>query len=740
MHISLNWLNTYTGLSNKKSLEDIVEKLTLSGLEVEGSEAANDFILKLDKSAMKGLGSEERKLLEKDTVLELSITPNRPDALSYFGVARELCALFNKRTLFPTVMCREEAGQTQGKADVQILDKKACPRYACRVVEDIKVGPSPAWLQARLLASGMRPINNIVDATNYIMLERGQPLHAFDMSKIERLKNKTKIFVRRAKSDEKLVTLEGTERKLSQADLVIADSQKAIALAGVMGGQNSEVDNNTTDILIESAYFNAPVVRHMAKKHDLHSEASHRFERGCDPNAVVSSLDAVAQLISEVSGGKTGRGVIDVYPKKIAPLEISFRMERFFQISGLSKKEVSESDIRNLFLLIGVETLGKRGQTLHFRVPTYRPDLTREIDLIEEALRLVGLDKIEPRLSFEKKNHPNLYEHKRDFVLEKIQKSLGASGFYESINYSFGSLKLYSHFGSNKKNSLSIQNPLGEEFSVLRRSLLPGLMNNLKLNINQGQGDIKLYEVGPVFLGARKNGKIPNSKELKHDTKIDAWADEKQFFSGIMCENSKDSALDFYDLKGVLENILDSLEYSSDMFSGGVEFRSPQDLPSHFHPGESAEVFCRVDKSKKFIKFGVLGKLHPGILEQLDIDRDVFGFECDFDVVLANTSTELQVKTLDKFPGMTRDLALVVDENLFVGDLFNTVKMLKVSLLRDVSLFDVYQGKNIESGKKSVALSFNFRHLSRTLKEEEVSLAMDKIIDSLKENNNAKIR
>lgn len=690
MHISIQTLRTMVDLLDLSPLE-IGDKLTQGGLEVESV-----------------------KKFEDDTILELKVTPNRPDALSHMGIARELAAILKTKTTFLPPSIKELGAPMHDLVQLNLIAKDACPRYACRVIEGVQVAPSPEWLQKKLLSLNLKPINNVVDATNWILFERGQPLHAFDLDTLAKPKSRVALRIRMAEEGEKLVTLDAKERVLNPTDLVIADDEKAIALAGIMGGKNTEVSNATQNILLESAYFEHKIIRKTAKRLGLSTDASYRFERGTDPNGVMLALDRAASLIHEIAGGRIRRDALDVYPSLIGPLEISLRPARLAQISSLP--ELDPAELRTRFLSLGIETAG-RGvhDALKFRVPTFRPDITEEIDLIEEAMRLIGFDQI-----------PDRNKKSLDFSLDKLERYikifLSQAGFHEAINYSFGSPKELGLFKA--ADFLTLENPLGEEYSAMRQSLFPGLLNNVRHNLRQQAQKISLFETGIVFWGKNPGGQKPDVSRLSvQNMAADAYANEKLFAAGISVPG------DFFALKGVLETLFDSLKISVRFARHCEQSEAIQDF---LHPGQSAYIYAG-DTC-----LGFLGFLHPDFKQE----SAYCVFALDLGLFLPLCFKTVQFKALPKFPGIQRDLALLVDETVPAGDilgLINNFKALK-PILEASKIFDVYQGKGIEPGKKSVAVSIYLRKQDRTLTEEEVNAPIESLKQELASKLGAVLR
>lgn len=687
MHISIHTLRTMVDTLDLSPLE-IGDKLTQGGLEVESV-----------------------KKFEDDTILELKVTPNRPDALSHMGIARELAALLKTKTTFLPPSIKELGAPMHDLVQLNLIAKDACPRYACRVIEGVQVAPSPEWLQKKLLSLDLKPINNIVDATNWILFERGQPLHAFDLDTLAKPKSRVALRIRMAEEGEKLVTLDGKERLLKSTDLVIADDEKAIALAGVMGGKNTEVSNNTQNILLESAYFDHKTIRKTAKRFGLSTDASYRFERGTDPNGVMLALDRAAMLIQEIAGGRIRRDALDVYPMPVGPLEISLRPARLSQISSLP--ELDPAELRTRFLSLGIETAG-RGvhDALKFRVPTFRPDITEEIDLIEEAMRLIGFDQIPER------NKKTL-----DLSLDKLERHikifLSQAGFHEAINYSF-----IPPGGFLTAEPIILQNPLGEEYSAMRQSLFPGLLNNVRHNLRQQAQKISLFETGVVFWGKNPDGQKPDTSRLSvHNMGADAYANEKLFAAGIMVPG------DFFVLKGILESLFESLKVQVRLERLSPEASAKGDF---LHPGQSAYIYAGD------ICLGFLGFLHPDFKQE----SAYCVFALDLGLLQPLCFKTVQFKVLPKFPGIQRDLALILDETVPAGDileLINSFKALK-PILEESKIFDVYQGKGIEPGKKSIAVSIYMRKADRTLTEEEVTAPIESLKQELADKLGAVLR
>lgn len=694
MHVSAQTLRTMVDLSGI-ALDKLAQQLTLAGLEVE---SVRNF--------------------EDDTVFELKITPNRPDALSHMGIARELAAISQVRTTFQVPTVKELGASIHDLVQVNLNTKEACPRYACRVIEGVRIEPSPEWLQKKLLSFGLRPINNVVDITNWVLFERGQPLHAFDLDLMTRSNSRVAIRVRYAQEGETLKLIDGKERILKPSDLVIAEENRALALAGVMGGQETEVSHTTQNILLESAYFEPKGIRKTAKRLGISTDSSYRFERGTDPNGVMTALDRAVSMIQEIAGGRIRRGAMDIYPKAIEPLEIPLRPKRLQAISGLS--EIDLPDLRTRLLSLGIETAGRLGHdSLYFRIPTYRPDIKEEIDLIEEAVRLIGFEKVPTKLSCVKGDFEQTAGGKIDRLERRIKLFLSQAGFHEAINYAFGSPDAQKSFDSSP--SIILENPLGVEYSAMRKSLFPGLLKNLELNLNQQIPKPNIFETGIVFLAKNPEGKKPSQESLTaQNMAMDSYASEKNLCAGLMHQG------DFFDLKGIWEQLFEILHLK-------VEFKPLSDQAYSFlHPKQAAQIW------HDEICLGALGYLHPDFQE----NSKNCVFEIDLQALMPLCLKTVQVKSLPKFPGIQRDLALVLDEITPVGDILNLINNFEPlrSILERASIFDVYQGKGVESGKKSVAVSVYLRDPERTLKEESIAGPIQGLMTMLEKSLGATLR
>lgn len=700
-------------------------------------------IIAFTKEAFDGEVSANLSMVKEfnDTIFTLGITPNRADALSHLGVSRELGALLDLNPRSPMLSPKEMAGDTHERVAIEIDDAKDCPRYACRVVE-VTVAESPMWLKVRLLASGIRPINNVVDVTNYVMLSRGQPMHAFNYEKLEMSNGRAKIVVRRALANEPFTALDGRKLKLSTEDVVITDSNKILALAGVIGGLDSSIDQSARIILLESAYFDPKNVRLSARRHNISTESSYRFERGCDPNGVADALNYAARLLTEISDAKVCRDPIDAYRKRIDQEEVKMRPERAQAILGLADAHFDQELLRKRFLRLGIETVAKRGDAIYFRVPTYRSDLKREIDLVEEAARMLGYDKVRqdsissgPELEFAPK--------KTELFNKKIRQVLALRGFSEAVNYAFLNKDYQNHF-CPESEAIAVINPLSDRYGVMRRSLIPGLIRNLLHNQRNQEKSIQLFEQGTVFLGLNKDGPKPNPGMLKGTLDQDSFGIEKQKLSGVLLGKSSYQAFDFgakdfdfYHLKGVLAEVFSALGLKLQFPEQNIFFEN-RDLVPYLHPNESAAIFY----GPKAMVLGHCGRLHPQIASSLDISGNPYVFELDVDALALVALSIPRFKPFSRYPLIERDVAFVVDEDVMVGDIIGAALELDVAkdVLSNINVFDIYRGKSIGAGKKSVAISLVLKREDRTLTDDEAESFICGYVDVVKNRLGAQVR
>ncbi|MBD3182882.1 phenylalanine--tRNA ligase subunit beta [Candidatus Poribacteria bacterium] len=646
-------------------------------------------------------------------VLELELTPNRSDCLSILGVAREVSAITGNLLKKPDISFSESDKIASDLTSVTIEAPDLCRRYAARLITGIKIGPSPQWICRRLNDMGLRPINNVVDVTNYVLMEFGHPLHAFDF---DLLKEK-RIIVRRADYGEHITTIDDMERRLSNEMLVIADAEKPVAVAGVMGGAYSEVSEKTTNILLESAYFNPVSISKTAKMLGMHTEASHRFERGTDIKGLITALDRTAQLIQELAGGEICKGIVDAYPVPYTPVEVELRPER---VNSMLGTDISIQQMEDHLKSIEFQVTQSENN-LHVVVPSFRPDVEREIDLIEEIARLYGYDNIPvtmPVSEVRTKSEDDIMMDLRN----KARDAMVSCGLNEVINYSFHSPDVYDmiHMEEDSKyrNVLVIRNPISENQSVVRTTLIPVILENIRYNFNQRTTDVGIFEIGKVFHPKDDGSKQP---------------DEPEFISGAITGminaqvwNQPTRPADFYDIKGVVEVLMDKMDVDEYLVRPSVH-------PS-FQPGRSAEIVSGE------IVLGNFGEIKRQILDNYEFEQNVYIFEIDFTKMLTCTTREIIFQSLPVFPSVYRDMAVVLPFDIPASDVVKTIKEVGGKLIRSLNLFDVYKGKQIRDGMKSLAYAIEYFSPEETLTDEKVDSIHNEIVSVLKQKFNAELR
>jgi len=669
-------------------------------------------IIELAKDS--AIGKAIPELVEtEDIIFELSPTPNRPDCLSIYGLAREISAFTGNPLKLPKLRVKESEQDISKLITIEILEPELCPRYTARVIQDVKVSASPSAIRRRLKSVGIRSINNIVDITNYVLMEFGHPLHAFDYDLIA----DKKILVRRAKNGEKFKTLDGVERILWEENLLIADMEKGIALAGIMGGENTQVSDSTRNILLESAYFNPVNIRRSSKYLGLSTEASYRFERGADPEILMFVLDRTASLTQEICGGRIAAGILDEYPKKIPKKTILFHNQKIEKILGIKIPPKKASDImEKLGMTLQEEPEGVTRVT----VPSYRPDLTREIDLIEEIARIFGYANIpttSPPL--------NLYyteKFETTSIIDQIKDIMTGWGFFEVINYSFIDEKSLSKLLIKNQspfyNFVRLKKPLSEEQNILRTTLIPGLLGNLELNIKRFIPGLKIFEIGKVFFQRAPN-ELP---------------EEKTYFSALLSGEYESKSwiglkrkADFFDAKGIVESL-------SKFLSIPVTFQKNQKVDEFLDPGKSAKIYIH----DKYL--GFLGELNPEVIENFGIQQEVVIFELSLDEFISKMREEITYKPIPKNPPAYRDISIIIPELTTFQEVINIIRKVGGKILEEVRIFDLYKGKQIPHGKKSMTFSLVFRDPQRTLTDEEVDKIRLKIISELNKKLGAELR
>jgi len=648
-----------------------------------------------------------------DQIIDVAVTPNRSDCLSILGIAREVAAICEVPLRYPSISLAESGPQVSALSRITIDDPVGCPRYTARIVRNISVGPSPKWLRERLEAVGLRSINNIVDVTNYILMEMGQPLHAFDF---ERLREQ-RIVVRRAHAGERFTTLDGVERTLFDDTLLICDGQGPVAIAGIMGGLDSEITPDTANVLIESAYFDPPCIRRSSKKLGLRTESSYRFERGVDLEGVVRALDRAAQLMMEVGGGQVAKGRLDAYPKAMEAPCLILDIDRTNRFLGttLSTKEISEALGR---IELKVEALDDN--RLQVTVPSFRPDITREVDLAEEVARLIGYDRIPVTCPVAAVEAESADPHLK--LRREIKEFLLGAGFYEVLNYSFISFESLSklRFSEDdaRMNPVRVLNPLSEEQGVMRTTLVPGLLQTARYNFDHGNEDLRLFELGKAFL-PKEGDLLPF--EPHHLVGLMAGARVPQTLYG----GSGD--LEYVDIKGVVEGALEPF------YLERVEFIAAG-VPPYLHSSQAASLFC----DGEYV--GALGRVHPDIENAFSLKKPTYVFEIDFDRVYELRRRHPMYRSLPRFPSVSRDMAIVVDESLPVQKVEDFIRHLKESMLEQIEVFDVYRNPQLGTWKKSLGYRLVYRSSDRSLTDTEVNEIHGRVVEQVLSNFHATLR
>jgi len=647
-----------------------------------------------------------------DWALEINVTANRPDCLSTVGIAREVAALTRHALKLPKATLKQSGEYIGNLIKIEVEDEELCPRYAGRVIQGVKVGPSPAWMQRRLQAVGMRPINNIVDVTNYVMMELGHPLHAFDYG----LVRDRKIIIRGAAEGEMFTTLDGVERRLDPGMLLICDGMRPVALAGVMGGRNSEVMDSTADLFIESAYFDPGSVRRTSKKLGLHTEASHRFERGADPEGLITALDRAAALIAELAGGKVSTGRADEYPAPITMPEVTVSVARVNALLGV---ELEKKEMLDILKRLKITFRDDGGDTFTALAPTYRPDLTREADMVEEIARIHGYGRIKAALPAFVMT-PGLPDKARD-ASSTAKETLKSLGFNEVVNYSFMDPADFDRFrlpeGDFRRKVIRLQNPLTSEQSVMRTTLAPSLMANLAWNFSRGVRDLKVFEVSRVFLSVGPG--LP--EEPVRVAALATGSRTGSFWDG------HDGSVDFFDLKGAADALLGRFNVE------GAMFKPATDVP-FLHPGKAAWLMLGGRQA------GWLGQVHPDVMASYDVPMDAFIMELELHGLLESAGGPPSFRQLPKYPAVERDVAAILSDDVPSYNVLKAIESLKLALVEDVRLFDHYSGKQIPAGKKSLAYKITYRSADRTLTDEEVNSVHQQVMQVLKDRLGAEIR
>lgn len=674
-----------------------------------GDDASGLWILPNDISL--GIPLDEALGIE-DTILDVSITPNRGDCLSVIGIAREVAAIYGKQVKYPAMTLPEEGPPVTNVARVDIEDPEKCPRYTARVLFDVTIGPSPQWMQERLASAGVRSINNIVDVTNYVMLELGQPLHAFDYDRLA----EHRIIVRCARNGEIFTTLDGQERRLFDDTLMICDGEGPVAIGGVMGGENSEITPETRHILIESACFNPRSIRRTSKKLHLKTESSYRFERSVDPEGVVQALNRAAQLMLETAGGRLTKGIIDVYPRPYERPVLTLRISRTNHYLGTS---FSVNEIENALKRLEMDVTSLDEGHLRVVPPSYRQDIAREADLTEEIARILGYDRIPTKhphtvmIAHERNDHLRLREELKDLC-----KGIGLS---EIVSYSFISRafleKLCLSPSDIRLQPIALLNPLSEEQSVMRTSLVPNMLQTIQFNLDQQNEPLRLFELSKVFIPSDQS-QLPCEDFYLVAALLGVRMEHPLYGTEMV---------DYSDIKGICETVLDFFRIC------GVKY-SKTNIPPYMDPVRAAAVMIENDC------LGTIGRVHPLVAEAYDIDEPVWILELNFEKLFEHKGPYVRFRPLPRYPFVPRDLAVVADEDFPAQSIIEFLENMRHPLLEKVIIFDIFRSEQIGEGKKSVAYRMIYRHPERSLTDEEVNVIHEEIVRKILSTFNVQLR
>lgn len=652
------------------------------------------------------LGEDIVEALEmKDYAIDFCITPNRPDCLCMLGMAKEASAVFEEKMTFPDTECQKTDEQASDYISVEIKNDK-CKRYTARVIKDVKIEQSPWWLQKRLMAAGMRPINNMVDITNFVMLEYGQPLHAFDIRSIEG----RHIVVDMAKDGDKFVTLDNNERDIYSDTLMINDAEKPIGIAGIMGGLFSEIVDDTNTVVIESACFDKTSIHRSIKKLNLRTEAAARYERGIDPNLCEAAADRVCKLVELLDCGKVLTGSVDVYPNPETAPEIKCRVSRVNKVLGI---EIPREEMVGYLERLDMKVEGE-GDIMLVTPPTIRQDMKEEIDCVEEIARMYGFDNL-PMTLPEAATHT---EFSKNWLMRDLtRETLCGMGANEIRTFSFTNPKILDAAGigedSWERDLVELINPLGEDTQFMRTILTPSMLEVLGRNYSRNLEAVKAYELDLTFSPNMIEGELPHES---HNLSIGMYGKNEDFFT----------------LKGMIVTLLERLGI------GELEFVAESEYGT-YHPGRCARILTK-DKNGEVVELGIMGEYHPDVAEAFGIGTRAYGAELFFDLIVELSEKEIQYHQPPKYPSTSRDIAMVVDEDTLVGDMEKKIKEVGTEILKGVKLFDVYRGQQVEEGKKSVAFSLTYRHDDKTLTDEEADAVHAKVIEAMKDAFKAVIR
>lgn len=650
-----------------------------------------------------------------DVVLEFELTANRADCFSVFGLVREIAAITGNKPHFPEIKVNEDDNTKLNDIfSVEIADPDLCSRFSTRMLKNVKIGPSPEWMQQRLEGAGIRSINNVVDVTNFVMIELGHPMHAYDYDKI----TGKKLIARRAIEGEELHTLDDTSRKAKGEMLVIADSEKAAGLAGIMGGFETEITDTTTTVVLESADFYGPCIRRTARACGLSSEASGRFERGVDSETTIKALDRAAQLLQEMGACTVCEGIVDVYPNPKQANYVTFTPE---QINNHLGTNIAKDVMLNIITSVGFDVTKDENDEITVKVPSWRNDVTCMADISEEIARLHGFDKIKSTL-------PNgvsmqgTQSAKQTFI-DKVKSSLSSQGLYETISFALTNEETFNKLNipqdSPLRKAVPIMNPLSDEYPLVRTTLLSSIFDNLARNLARKNDDVALFEVGSVFFPKA----LPVTELPDEVVKIAGAITGRRNAQGW---NQTNDMVDFYDAKGIIEELLANLRVTRYTVETGTHYA--------MHPGKTA----LFKKGRDVI--ATVGEVHPAVLSAYGITKPVYIFELDATIVMKYMAKDLKYKALPKYPATSRDLAMLVDVDVNAADIEKAMTKAAGQNLTQITLFDVYTGKQVEEGKKSLAFSLTFQSNDKTLTDAEIDPAIEKIVAKLQKDFNANLR
>ncbi|MFB3056332.1 MAG: phenylalanine--tRNA ligase subunit beta, partial [Ignavibacteriaceae bacterium] len=695
-----------------------IKKAKIRGVESHGMICAEDELgLSEDHSGIMVLDADLKEgtpitkaLGLNDVIMEIAVTPNRPDALSHIGVARDLAALFDKKLKIPELIFDVSDVDINTLASIEIKDELNCPRYSSRVVTDVKIEESPEWLKHKLKNIGLRPINNIVDITNFVMLECGQPLHAFDLDRL----NGKKIIIKSNKTKTKFTTLDSKERELEPGTLMICDAKKDVAIAGVMGGENSEIYDDTKNVLIESAYFNPSSIRKTSKHLKLSTDASYRFERGTDPGNTMYAAERTAQLLKEIAGGKIAKGSIDIYPNKIKEIVLKLRLSRVSKILGF---DVSKENTIRILNNLGFQIDEFSDDELKVKVPTFRPDVEREVDLIEEIARIFGYDNIPtiPKISIPL----GAIQDETSFT-DQLKEYANSLGLFEMINNPLQPESLANLTGG----AIKVSNPQSMDMAYLRTSLLSGALSVVSRNLNKGEKNLALFEIGNVF-NLYEGRNTVNSFE--------DYVEEEKFIFVLTGKKtgrewySEEKDYDFFDLKGIVNTFMEKI--SLDNVLNDSYYATSNRIYDYYFT-----------KNIKDQVIGLGGKVKSSVLIQFDIDQDVYCFEINLGKLKEITVPGKSFRELLKYPKVIRDFAFIFDKGIKFEEVNNLIQKKGSKLLKDVKVFDIFESENLGKNKKSMAFQLEYFDEERTLTEDEVEKDFSKLIKLVSKEFNAKLR